>query len=168
MKRLSGPLPPRPAVTCSRRRITPFFRASAPDGVFTSGMMSGSVTWSRSCVHPWSDSSSSAAMLNEPSGCRVMGRYSERYVQAERPVGGRRLGLEVADDPRRPAEVVSLRIDPRKLGGPPEISARDREAQSVRTHRARDGGGKLVRHRRLPQPQEIRPLDVAILRRRAD
>src|SRR5437879_11577922 len=115
MKRLSGPLPPRPAVTCSRRRITPFFRASAPDGVFTSGMMSGSVTWSRSCVHPWSDSSSSAARLNEPIGCRVMGRSSERDVQAERPVGGRRLGLEVADDPRRPAEVVSLRIDPRKL-----------------------------------------------------
>src|ERR1051326_2339882 len=44
MKRLSGPLPPSPAVTCARRSTTPFFRASAPEAELTVGMMSGFVT----------------------------------------------------------------------------------------------------------------------------
>src|SRR6059058_2184667 len=166
MKRLSGPLPPSPAVTCSRRKITPFFRARAPDAVLTSGMMSGSVTWSRSWVQP--GSGNSATRPNRPKArstrkrteCRVMGRSSEGDVQAERPVRGRRLGLEVADDPGRATEVVGLGIDPRELGRPPQVTTGNRKAQPVRAHRARYGGGELVGGRCLPQPQEIRPLDV--------
>src|SRR5205809_147582 len=170
MKRLSGPLPPSPAVTCSRRKITPFFRARAPDAVLTSGMMSGSVTWSRSWVQP--GSGNSATRPNRPKArstrkrteCRVMGRSSEGDVQAERPVRGRRLGLEVAHDPGRATEVVGLRIDSRELCGPPQVAAGDGEAQAVRAECPRHCGGELVGGRRLAQPQKIRPLDVAVLR----
>src|SRR6266513_6487429 len=156
MKRLSGPLPSSPAVTCSRRKITPFFKARAPDGVFTSGMMSGSVTCSRSWVHPGSGNNATRAdrpKARRPRGLtkfRVMGRSSEGDVQAERPVRGRRLGLEVADDPGRATEVVGLGIDPRELGRPPQVTTGNRKAQPVRAHRAGYGGRQLIRSRRLP------------------
>src|SRR2546422_5368346 len=155
MKRLSGPLPPSPAVTCSRRKITPFFRARAPDGVLTSGMISGSVTWSRSWVQPGRGNSATrptrpkARRRTRRVKCRVMGRSSERDVQAEGPVRGRRLGLKVAHDPGRATEVVGLRIDSRELGRPPQVAAGDGEAQSVRTERPRHGSGELVGGRRL-------------------
>src|SRR5207249_1426091 len=160
----------RPAVTCSRRKITPFFRARAPDGVLTSGMMSGSVTWSRSWVQPGSGTSATrptrpkARSTRKRTECRVMGRSSEGDVQAERPVRGRRLGLEVAHNPGRAAEVVRLRIDSRELGRPPQVSAGDGKAQPVGAERPRYAGGQLVGGRRLAQPQKIRPLDIAVLR----
>src|SRR5437764_14426980 len=150
MKRLSGPLPPSPAVTCSRRKITPFLRASAPAGELASGTMSGSVTCSKSCVQPGSGNNATRAdrpKARRPRGLtkfRVMGRSSEGDVQAERPVRGRRLGLEVADDPGRATEVVGLRIDSRELCGPPQVAAGDGEAQAVRAECQRHCSGENV------------------------
>src|SRR6267378_4643069 len=168
MKRLSGPLPPSPALTCSSRRITPFLRARAPDGVLTISMMSGLVTWSRSWVHPCSGHSAARPIrprARRPARCvecRVMGRSSERHVQAEGPVRGRWLRLEVADDARRAAEVVGLRIDPRELCRLPQVAAGYGEAQPVRAKRPRHAGGELVGRRCLPKPQEVPPLDVPV------
>src|SRR5438309_8644187 len=150
MKRLSGPLPPSPAVTCSSRRITPFLSAIAPDGVLASWMMSGLVTWSRSCVHPSSGHSTArlsrpnARRIHECIGCRVMARSSERDVQPERPIRGRRLRLEVAHDPGRTAEVVCLWIDARKFCGLPQVAAGDGEAEPVRSECPGHGGGELI------------------------
>src|SRR3989442_5356206 len=86
-------------------------------------------------------------------------RLSEAHVQAERPIGWRWRRLEVADDPRRPLEVVRLGVDATESSGLPEASDRDREAPACVAERSRPGAGHLVRRRGLPQPDKRRLLD---------
>src|SRR5438552_17224018 len=169
MNRASGPR--MPFVACVSRSTTPFLSAIAPEGELAWMTMSGSSTlriWSM--LHP---TSASATPQVDSARARKTGRVigrspprSEGDVETGGPVGRRRHRLEVAHDSGGALEVVRLGIDARPARALPQVAAGHREAHPARPECPRPGIGELVGERRLPQADEARLLDEAVLRTR--
>src|SRR5205807_7799966 len=87
-------------------------------------------------------------------------------IDAQRPVRRWRLRLEIALDPGRPGEVVALRVAARVVRHQEAVAGRERDAGSRRMGRARPDVGQLVSSREFAEPDEVRFLDVAVLRAR--